>query len=83
MINTKSKDLILSALVEIVDILYVPGSLLRFAHKKRMEGVFNIPDDQESAFQRGLAKTYPYLQATCLEGLRLYTYYYIGEKLFS
>jgi hypothetical protein len=69
-------------LIELVDLLYVPGSLLRFARTKSIEGVFTAKDD-DSKFMKAFSKAYPYIQASLLEGLRLYSYYYMGSLIIN
>ena len=73
-----------STLIELIDILFVPSSFLRFAHKKRLEGIFQPKEKFEnSKFTQIFSKIYPYLSASFLEGFRLYGYYKLAERLIS
>ncbi|MFC1685424.1 hypothetical protein ACFLZZ_00195 [Nanoarchaeota archaeon] len=61
-----------SALVHLLDMIYVPSSVLRWTHKKHLAGELEPkPEYKDSK----VAAVSAYGAATCLEAMRLCVYY--------
>ncbi len=65
---------ITSKLVQLVDFLFVPTSLIRFAHHTIKEGLWT----SDNYFSQNI---YPYISTGLLEFIRLSGYYELGKYI--
>lgn len=64
--------------LELLDILYVPSSLLRLTHRKVQNGELQPKEEyKDSKFTKAL----PYIMASYLEVARLGGYYLLGKAV--
>jgi len=68
-----------SALANLLDLIFVPTSFMRFSHRKVSEGYFKPLSNSKSEFLQVL----PYTSAALWEAGRLYGYYEIAEYLLK
>lgn len=72
----------MESLIEIIDLLLMPSSLLRFTYDVEKEGYFKIKKEPHSQFMKSFLKVYPYMGASVWETARLYGYYELFKNLF-
>ena len=73
-----------SPALELVDLLYVPTSILRFTHRRMQEGYFQLRNEyRDSRFAQSSTKVTIYTMASMWEGARLYGYYKLGEAIIK
>jgi hypothetical protein len=72
-----------SASLKLLDLLYVPTSLLRLTHRKVQEGAWGQPREEykDSKFAKEFGRVAPYVMASMWEGARLYGYYNLSEAM--
>ena len=76
--NIERKPNLDELLIELLDLIYIPSSMLRFAHKRKKLGDFKPKDKyKNSRFWQVECEIYPYLSTSFLEVFRLYGYYQI------
>ena len=69
--------------LELLDLIYVPTSLLRLAHRKVQEGAWGQPGEEykDSRFAKEFARVAPYIGASFWESARVYGYYQLAEAI--
>lgn len=73
-----------SHLENLLDLVFVPSSILRLAHEKSRRGEFKPREEyKDSKLAKIITKVFPYILASAWEGARLYAYYKIAEQIIS